>query len=105
MSKLLERAKELQPELVADRRWLHIKLRYRGKTFFYQTENPKMAGAQTKKSGSRHGYGLKNIRRSVKKYSGQVVIVYRLDQIVQRIHRIAPDGILRHIGNKNDHNF
>lgn len=70
----LDNALEACQLLPEDRRWLHIKLRYRGKTFFYQTENPKMAGAQTKKSGSRHGYGLKNIRRSVKKYSGQVVI-------------------------------
>lgn len=70
----LDNALEACQLLPEDRRWLHIKLRYRGKTFFTRQKTRKWPVHRQKKAGSRHGYGLKNIRRSVKKYSGQVII-------------------------------
>jgi len=33
---------------------------------------------------------------------GKVIIAHRLEHIVQRVHRIPLDGVLGHIGDKND---
>lgn len=70
----LDNALEACSRLPKAQRWLHIKLRYQGQTFFYQAENPKPAGASARKPGAVHGYGLKNVRRCVEKYSGRLIL-------------------------------
>lgn len=70
----LDNALEACSRLPKAQRWLRIKLRYQGQTFFYQAENPKPAGALARKPGAVHGYGLKNVRRCVEKYSGRLIL-------------------------------
>lgn len=76
----LDNALDACSVLPKERRWLHIKLRYQGQTFFYQLVNPKSMSVKTKKAGNCHGYGIKNVQRCVQKYGGRLVIEDTSDQ-------------------------
>lgn len=76
----LDNALDACSVLPKERRWLHIKLRYQGQTFFYQLVNPKSMSVKAKKAGNCHGYGIKNVQRCVQKYGGRLVIEDTGDQ-------------------------
>lgn len=53
-------------------RWIHVKMRKQHMLFLYQVTNAKSDGIVRQRSGKYHGYGLKNVQRSVEHYSGQM---------------------------------
>ena len=57
-------------------RRIHLQLRQHQKTLFYKIENTCTEGHTTRKRSGNHGYGLKNVRRCIDKYSGEMVTSY-----------------------------
>ena len=57
-------------------RRIHLQLRQHQKTLFYKIENTCSAGHATRKRSGNHGYGLKNVRKCIDKYCGEMVTSY-----------------------------
>lgn len=55
-------------------RWIQVKMRKQNMLVLYQVSNPKNEKIDIRRSGKYHGYGLKNVERSVKRYFGQISI-------------------------------
>ena len=66
--------------LPQENRWIKIKMRKRNQIFFYEISNSKTNEIVAIKTGTCHGYGLKNVEHSVKKYSGQMTIKENSEQ-------------------------
>lgn len=61
-------------------RWIHIKMRKQIMLLLYQVSNSKSEKIAIHRSGKYHGYGLKNVERSVNRYYGQISISSSPDQ-------------------------
>lgn len=55
-------------------RWISIKLRVHNNILFYEIENPYSKDHFATPRGKYHGYGLKNVERCAKKYSGNLKV-------------------------------
>lgn len=55
-------------------RWVHVKMRKQNNLLLYQVSNAKSDKIAVHRRGKYHGYGLKNVERSIRRYFGQLSI-------------------------------
>lgn len=70
----LDNAMEAVSLLPEDQRQIHLQLRTFHEILFYQIQNPFQQSAAGKKAGKNHGFGLKNVKRCVEKYHGDMTV-------------------------------
>ena len=70
----LDNAMEAVSLLPEDKRQIHLQLRTFHEILFYQIQNPFLPEHIGKKTGKNHGFGLKNVKRCVEKYHGDITI-------------------------------
>lgn len=70
----LDNAMEAVSLLPEDKRHIHLQLRTFHEILFYQIQNPFLPEHTGKKTGKNHGFGLKNVKRCVEKYHGDITI-------------------------------
>ena len=71
--------------LCKEKRWIRVKMRKRNQMLLYCISNAKTDQVLIQRLGRYHGYGLKNVRRSVEKYTGQMQIKDESDEYVVTI--------------------
>ncbi len=71
--------------LCKEKRWISIKMRKRNQMLLYCISNAKTDQVLIRRMGRYHGYGLKNVRRSVEKYAGQMQIKDESDKYIVTI--------------------
>ncbi len=58
--------------LCKEKRWINVKMRKQNQMLLYCISNAKTDQVLIQRPGRYHGYGLKNVRRSVERYAGQM---------------------------------
>ena len=74
MGNTLDNAINACKALPKEERWIRVKMRKQNQMLLYQIENAKTNHVSISREGKYHGYGLKNVRRSVDRYDGQMSI-------------------------------
>lgn len=70
----LDNAMEAVAVLPESERQIHLQLRTFHEILFYQIQNPFSPDSNSRKAGKNHGFGLKNVRRCVEKYHGDMTV-------------------------------
>lgn len=70
----LDNAMEAVAVLPESERKIHLQLRTFHEILFYQIQNPFSPDSSGIKAGKNHGFGLKNVRRCVEKYHGDMTV-------------------------------
>ena len=81
----LDNALDACSALCKEKRWINIKMRKRNQMLLYCISNAKTDQVLIQRLGSYHGYGLKNVRRSVEKYAGEIQIKDESDKYIVTI--------------------
>lgn len=70
----LDNAMEAAASVPIDARWIRLQMRHYHDMLFVQIENPYTQSHTAKNKGKNHGFGLRNVRRCVEKYQGDLSI-------------------------------
>ena len=76
--------------LPEDRKRITVRLIEKGEMLFYEIINPYEPVDTVKKDRSRHGFGLKNVRRSVEKYKGAMRLDLEDGEFKVSVHMNIP---------------